>query len=119
MPLLRSVFGRTGKKPSKELYLPEPHNDFIFAILAEELGFVGAVTVIILFMLYMERHKGGYECCGYDGSLIAIGITSHCPEAIINIAVVTSTIPTTVCHCHFSVQAAPQQFFVDIGRNFT
>ncbi len=93
-----SVFGRgLGRSLQKNLYLPEPHNDFIFAILTEELGFVGAVTVIILFMLFIWRGvKVAMNAPDMMGSLIAIGITSLIAlEAIINIAVVTSTIPTT------------------------
>lgn len=93
-----SVFGRgLGRSLQKNLYLPEPHNDFIFSILAEELGFVGAVTVIILFMLFIWRGvKAAMNAPDMMGSLIAIGITSLIAlETIINIAVVTSTIPTT------------------------
>lgn len=93
-----SVFGRgLGRSLQKNLYLPEPHNDFIFAILCEELGFVGAATVIVLFMLLIWRGiKVAMNAKDMLGSLIAIGITSLIAlEAIINIAVVTSTIPTT------------------------
>ncbi|HHU91162.1 MAG TPA: putative lipid II flippase FtsW [Clostridiaceae bacterium] len=93
-----SVFGRgLGRSLQKNLYLPEPHNDFIFSILAEELGFVGAVTVILLFMLFIWRGvKVAMNAPDMLGSLIAMGITSLIAlEAIINIAVVTSTIPTT------------------------
>ena len=93
-----SVFGRgLGRSLQKNLYLPEPHNDFIFSILAEELGFVGGVTVIILFMLFIWRGvKAAMNAPDMMGSLIAIGITSLIAlETIINIAVVTSTIPTT------------------------
>ncbi len=91
-------FGRgLGRSLQKNLYLPEPHNDFIFAILAEELGFIGAVTVIILFMLFIWRGiKVAMNAPDMMGSLIAMGITSLIAlETIINIAVVTSTIPTT------------------------
>lgn len=93
-----SVFGRgLGKSLQKYLYLPEPHNDFIFPVLAEELGFVGAVTVIILFMLFIWRGlKISMNAPDMMGSLIAAGITSLVAlEAVINIAVVTSTIPAT------------------------
>ncbi|MGI6085664.1 MAG: putative lipid II flippase FtsW, partial [Acetivibrionales bacterium] len=93
-----SVFGRgLGRSLQKNLYLPEPQNDFIFAILAEELGFVGAVTVIILFMFFIWRGiKVAMNAPDMMGSLMAIGITSLIAlETIINIAVVTSTIPTT------------------------
>jgi cell division protein FtsW len=91
-------FGRgLGRSLQKNLYLPEPHNDFIFAILAEELGFIGALTVIILFVLFIWRGiRAAMNAPDMMGSLIAMGITSLVAlEAIINIAVVTSTIPTT------------------------
>jgi cell division protein FtsW len=93
-----SVFGRgLGKSLQKYLYLPEPHNDFIFSILAEELGFVGALTVIILFMLFIWRGiRIAMNAPDMMGSLIAIGITSLISvETIFNIAVVTSTVPAT------------------------
>lgn len=93
-----SLFGRgLGRSLQKNLYLPEPQNDFIFAILCEELGFVGAITVILLFMLLIWRGiKVAMNARDMLGSLIAAGITSLIAlETIINIAVVTSTIPTT------------------------
>ena len=93
-----SVFGRgLGKSLQKYLYLPEPHNDFIFSILAEELGFIGALTVIVLFMVFIWRGlRISMNAPDMMGSLIAVGITSLVAlEVIINIAVVTSTIPAT------------------------
>jgi len=93
-----SLFGRgLGKSLQKYLYLPEPHNDFIFSILAEELGFVGAATVIILFILFIWRGiRVAMNAPDMLGSLIAAGITSLVAvETIINIAVVTSTVPAT------------------------
>jgi cell division protein FtsW len=93
-----SVFGRgLGKSLQKYLYIPEPHNDFIFSVLAEELGFIGALTTIILFMLFIWRGmKIAMNAADMMGSLIAAGITSLIAcETIINVAVVTSTIPTT------------------------
>lgn len=93
-----ALFGRgLGKSLQKYLYLPEPHNDFIFSILAEELGFVGALTVITLFMLFIWRGmKVAMNAPDMMGSLIAAGITSLIAlETIINIAVVTSTVPAT------------------------
>lgn len=93
-----SVFGRgLGKSLQKYLYLPEPHNDFIFSILAEELGFVGGLTVMVLFMLFIWRGiKVAMNAPDMMGSLIATGITSLVAvETIVNIAVVTSTVPAT------------------------
>mgnify|MGYP000895417422 CR=1 FL=1 len=93
-----SVFGRgLGKSLQKYLYLPEPHNDFIFSILAEELGFVGSLTVVALFLLFIWRGmRVAMNAPDMLGSLIAGGITSLIAlQTIINIAVVTSTVPAT------------------------
>ena len=86
-----------GESKQKYLYIPEPHNDFIFAILAEELGFVGCLFVIALFAIFVWRGiLVSMKAPDMFGSLIAIGITTLIgAQAIINIAVVTATIPTT------------------------
>ena len=81
----------------KYLYLSEPQNDFIFAILAEELGFVGCVFVIILFAILIWRGVLiAMKAPDMFGSLMAVGITSLIAiQVIINIAVVTSSMPVT------------------------
>ena len=81
----------------KYLYLPEPHNDFIFAVLAEELGFIGCVFVILLFMIFIWRGIIiAIKAPDNFGTLIAIGIVAMIGlQALINIAVVTNTIPVT------------------------
>lgn len=86
-----------GESKQKYLYIPEPHNDFIFAILAEELGFVGCLFVIALFALFIWRGIIiAMKAPDMFGSLMAIGITTLIgAQAIINIAVVTASIPTT------------------------
>ena len=86
-----------GNSTQKYLYLPEAHNDFIFSIIAEELGFVGCVIVIALFILFAIR---GYlisiRTKDKFNSLVAIGITTLVLiQAILNIAVVTNSIPNT------------------------
>jgi cell division protein FtsW len=92
------LFGKgLGKSMQKFLYLPEPHNDFIFAIIAEELGFVGCVAILLLFLMFMWR---GIRIALYApdryGSLIAVGITSLIGvQCILNIAVVTASVPAT------------------------
>jgi cell division protein FtsW len=79
------------------LYIPEPHNDFIFAVLAEELGFLGCIGVILLFAIFVWRGVLiAMKAPDMFGSLIAVGITSLIGlQAIINIGVVTSSIPNT------------------------
>ena len=86
-----------GESKQKFLYIPEPHNDFIFSILAEELGFVGCVIVILLFGIFIWRGiLIAMRAPDMFGSLLAIGITSMVAiQTIINIAVVTSSMPVT------------------------
>jgi cell division protein FtsW len=86
-----------GESKQKYLYIPEPHNDFIFAILAEELGFSGCLLVIALFGIFIWRGIViAMKAPDVFGSLMAIGITTLVgAQAIINIAVVTASIPTT------------------------
>ena len=86
-----------GESKQKYLYLPEPHNDFIFAVLAEETGFIGCVCVIILFAIFIWRGiVVSMKAPDTFGSLVAIGIVTLIGlQAIINIAVVTGTIPVT------------------------
>ncbi len=92
------LFGRGfGQSVQKYLYLPEPYNDFIFSILAEELGFVGVAIVIILFIVLIAR---GYKISSYApdrfGSLVAFGITTNIAiQVAMNIAVVSNFIPVT------------------------
>ena len=86
-----------GQSKQKYLYIPEPHNDFIFAIIAEELGFIGCLAVILLFALFIWRGiLTAMKAPDSFGSLLAVGITSLVGiQAIINIAVVTSSMPAT------------------------
>ena len=86
-----------GESKQKYLYLPEPHNDFIFSVLAEELGFVGCVIVFILFAIFIWRGiLIAMKAPDMFGSLVAIGITTLVGiQAIINVAVVTSSMPAT------------------------
>ncbi|MCI8273831.1 MAG: putative lipid II flippase FtsW [Clostridia bacterium] len=86
-----------GESKQKYLYLPEPHNDFIFSVLAEELGFVGCVIVFVLFAIFIWRGiLIAMKAPDMFGSLVAIGITTLVGiQAIINVAVVTSSIPAT------------------------
>ncbi len=86
-----------GNSTQKYLYLPEPQNDFIFAVIAEELGFVGCLVVIALFAVFVWRGTLiAMKAPDMFGSLLAVGITSIIGlQAMINIAVVTSSMPNT------------------------
>lgn len=86
-----------GASRQKYQYLPEAQNDFVFAVLCEEFGFVGAVTVILLFCLLVFR--GFYIAAKAKdkfGMLVAVGFTMHIGlQALLNIAVVSNAIPNT------------------------
>ena len=86
-----------GESKQKYLYLPEPQNDFIFSVLAEELGFFGCIVVIVLFLIFIWRGIViAMKARDTLGCLIAIGIVSLIGiQAVINIAVVSGTIPVT------------------------
>lgn len=86
-----------GNSKQKYLYIPEPHNDFIFSILAEELGFLGCFLVIALFAVFIWRGiLVAMRATDLFGTLVAVGVTTLIAvQAIINIAVVTATVPTT------------------------
>lgn len=86
-----------GKSRQKFLYLPEPENDFIFAIVCEELGLVGACIVLALFALLIVR---GYWIALHArdrfGALVVVGITTLLAvQVFLNISVVTNFLPTT------------------------
>ena len=86
-----------GDSKQKYLYLPEPHNDFIFSVLAEELGFIGCALVFVLFGIFIWRGiLIAIKAPDMFGSLVAVGITSLVGiQFIINVAVVTSSMPAT------------------------
>ena len=86
-----------GNSRQKYLYLPEEHNDYIFAVLCEELGFIGAMLVLTLFALLIIRGywlamhaRDRYSC------LMGVGITTLIAmQVILNVCVVTNLLPST------------------------
>lgn len=86
-----------GQSTQKYMYIPEPHNDFIFAIWAEELGLVGVIFIIILFAIFVWRGiMISMKAPDLFGSLLAIGITVMIGiQAVFSIAVVSSSMPVT------------------------
>lgn len=77
--------------------LPEPHTDFIFAVIAEETGFFGTMSVVLLFLLFFWRGmKIALDAPDSFGKLLASGLTIMVTvQALINISVVTGALPTT------------------------
>lgn len=92
------VFGLgLGRSRQKFFYLPEQHTDFIFAVLGEEMGFMGCLAVLILFFLFAWRgFRIAITAQDTFGSLLAAGITSLILlQMLVNIAVVSGSIPIT------------------------
>lgn len=86
-----------GESKQKFLYISEPQNDFIFSIVAEELGFIGCFIIIALFAVLIWRGiLIAMRAPDTFGSLLAVGITTLIGvQVIINISVVTGLIPVT------------------------
>lgn len=86
-----------GNSRQKYLYIPEPQNDFIFAVWCEETGFIGACAVLLLFALLIWRGFMIAKTCDDEfGKLLAAGCITHVGmQVLLNIAVVTNTIPNT------------------------
>ncbi|MBQ8599063.1 MAG: FtsW/RodA/SpoVE family cell cycle protein, partial [Oscillospiraceae bacterium] len=86
-----------GESRQKHMYLPEVRNDFVFAIVCEELGFIGACLVIVLFaMLVWRGYHIAMNARDRFGSLLVAGITTQIGlQAFLNIAVVTNLVPNT------------------------
>ncbi len=86
-----------GQSRQKYLWVPEPHNDFIFSIVCEELGLIGAMVIIVLFCALVWRgFTIAMRAQDKFGTLLAIGLTFQVGlQAILNILVVTNTIPNT------------------------
>lgn len=86
-----------GNSKQKQLYIPEPQNDFIFAVICEELGFFGALLVVLLFaalicrgFIIATKTKDLFGALLVSGIMMQLGF-----QVILNIAVVTDTIPNT------------------------
>lgn len=86
-----------GKSQQKWFYIPEPQNDFIFAIIGEELGLVGCILVIMLFVILVYRCiRIALKCSNIFACMVVIGIGAQIGiQAALNIAVSTSSMPVT------------------------
>lgn len=86
-----------GNSRQKYLYLPESQSDFVFSIVCEELGFVGAFAIILVFvLLIIEGYSIAARCQDKFGCLVAVGITTQIAiQAIFNFCVVSNLVPNT------------------------
>lgn len=99
-----------GQSTLNKLYIPEPQNDFIFATIGEEFGFVGTTLMLLLFLFLLYRcFKIALKAPDQFGVFLATGITAMIAiHTIINVAVVTSSMPVT----------GLQLPFISYGGNF-
>jgi len=106
-----------GRSRQKFFYLPEQHTDFIFAILGEELGFIGASLVVGLFLLFAWRgFKIAINAPDNFSRLLAAGITIMITfQAAINIAVVSGALPVTGITLPFISYGGTSLLFTMIG----
>lgn len=86
-----------GNSVQKLGFIPESHNDMIFSVICEEMGLIGAIAILLLFLLLLWRlFVIAVNAPDLYGSLIAVGVMTHIAvQVIINVAVVTNTIPST------------------------
>ena len=86
-----------GQSLQKLGFVPEAHNDMIFSIICEELGFVGAIGVILLYLTLLKRmYKIAIEAKDVYGALIVVGSMAHIGvQVFVNLGVVTDSIPNT------------------------
>ncbi len=115
-----------GQSRQKFMYLPERHNDFIFAIICEELGLIGATLIMAIFALLIIR---GYWIALHArdrfGALLAIGVTTQVAlQVFLNIAVVSNLVPNTGISLPFFsyggtalvIQLAEMGFVLSVSR---
>ncbi len=112
------IFGTgLGRGKQKLFYLPEPQNDFIFAVIGEELGFTGAVAVLMLYLILVWRgFQIAFRAPELFGSLVAAGITfTIAVQVLINVAVVTGTVPVTGINLPLISAGGSSVFFTLLG----
>ncbi len=118
-----------GMSRQKYEYLPEEHNDYIFAIVCEELGFVGALLILVLFaMLILRGYWIAVHCRDRFSMLMATGLTTlFALQVLLNIAVVTNLLPSTGISMPFFsyggtalvMQLAQTGIMLNISRSIT
>ena len=109
------IFGKgLGQSMQKMGFIPESHNDMIFSVICEELGLFGAVLTIIMFILLIYRCTVlAINSGDRFGGLIAVGVMAHIAlQILINISVVTNTIPPTGVPLPFISYGGSSIFFL-------
>ena len=112
------IFGKgLGQSIQKLGFVPEAQNDMIFSIICEELGLFGGVAVILLFVLLIWRFMIiANNASDLFGALLVVGVMGHIAiQVILNIAVVTNSIPNTGVSLPFISYGGSSVMFIEIG----
>lgn len=109
-----------GEGRQKYNYLPEAHNDFVFAIIGEELGFIGCLSVILLFILFMLIGISiAFKAANVFSATLAAGFTMLISiQALLNIGVATQTLPSTGISLPFFSYGGTSNFFFLMAIGF-
>ncbi|MCR4782607.1 MAG: putative lipid II flippase FtsW [Lachnospiraceae bacterium] len=91
------IFGKGLGASLQKKFVPEAQNDMIFTLICEELGLIGAIVVIMMYILLLYRmYRIAHQAEDKAGSFIAIGVMAHVAlQVLLNIAVATNSIPNT------------------------
>ena len=109
------VFGKgLGQSMQKLVFIPEAQNDMIFSIICEELGLFGAISIMLMFVLLIWRFMMiANSADDFYGAMLVVGVISHIAvQVILNIAVVTNTIPNTGVTLPFISYGGSSVFFL-------
>ena len=103
-----------GNSRQKQMYVPEAQNDFVFSIIVEELGFIGALLIILLFVLFVVRGvRISLNAKDKFGALLAAGIVGQVAlQSALNMAVVTALVPNTGISLPFFSQGGTSLFIL-------
>ena len=93
----KGLFNESAQSVKNRNYIPEPHTDFIFAVAAEEMGFIGSVIIIVLLLVIaIECIRVSKKAKDTAGKLICVGMASYISiQSYVNISVVTGLMPNT------------------------
>jgi cell division protein FtsW len=109
------IFGKgLGQSMQKLGFIPEAQNDMIFSIICEELGLFGAISIMLMFVLLIWRFMMiANSADDFYGAMLVVGVISHIAvQVILNIAVVTNTIPNTGVTLPFISYGGSSVFFL-------
>ncbi len=111
------IFGVGPGNSTQRNFLPSPYSDFIYAIIVEEYGFIGAITLVMLYLFFLLRCiKLFVKCPGAFGAFLAVGLSfGLVVQALINMAVVVHLLPTTGVTLPFVSMGGTSLWFTSVA----